>query len=323
MEVDQLVEATGIKSKDVKETPKKRIREPKKCAWVFTWNNYPTEWEDKLGKLPDRAYMVAGKELAPTTGTPHIQGYLRFHNGVTLTWLTKRIAGAHFAMAKGTDKDQDYCKKDGDFISYGAPSQQGKRTDIIAMRNAVLSGMNAREIFEQVAVNQQGLKIMDRAFDLFEPPRDPSWGEFKVSWWYGPTATGKTSRARREYPDYYFHTGDTMQWQQGFDGHRGMIIDDLRDTTCTYVYLLKLCQAFPLGAPFKGGMRQMTAMHIIITSCYSPVDAYRHTTESKSQLYRRITDLAYFPVYGKWEDQKIDLFGNITDNTRSGLSQRS
>lgn len=45
--------------------------------YVFTWNNYP---EDKCDEILKRSkykftYCIYGREVAPTTGTPHLQGY--------------------------------------------------------------------------------------------------------------------------------------------------------------------------------------------------------------------------------------------------------
>lgn len=52
---------------------------------MFTWNNYPDDWADVIkarveavrGKFP-RIRWIGGEEVAPTTGTPHIQGYIEF-----------------------------------------------------------------------------------------------------------------------------------------------------------------------------------------------------------------------------------------------------
>jgi hypothetical protein len=39
--------------------------------FVFTWNNYPSDYEDKLKAL-NASYLIAGREVAPTTGTKHL-----------------------------------------------------------------------------------------------------------------------------------------------------------------------------------------------------------------------------------------------------------
>jgi len=42
-------------------------------GWLFTWNNYPDTYRAALDELECR-YVCAGEEVAPTTGTPHLQG---------------------------------------------------------------------------------------------------------------------------------------------------------------------------------------------------------------------------------------------------------
>lgn len=46
-------------------------------AWCFTLNNYTDEEIRRLESL-ECERLVVGKEVAPTTGTPHLQGYIRF-----------------------------------------------------------------------------------------------------------------------------------------------------------------------------------------------------------------------------------------------------
>lgn len=56
-----------------------------KNRWMFTWNNYPLDWADVIkarveavrAKYPHLKW-IGGEEIAPTTGTPHIQGYIEF-----------------------------------------------------------------------------------------------------------------------------------------------------------------------------------------------------------------------------------------------------
>ena len=68
-----------------------------------------------------KCYIKYGKEVAPTTGMNHLQGYLimsdkRFMTGV------KRIVGnsAHIELMRGTIAQNDkYVEKEGDFYQLG------------------------------------------------------------------------------------------------------------------------------------------------------------------------------------------------------------
>lgn len=47
--------------------------------WLFTWNNYPENWVALMAPWIDVANQwIGGYEIAKTTGTPHIQGYIEF-----------------------------------------------------------------------------------------------------------------------------------------------------------------------------------------------------------------------------------------------------
>lgn len=81
-------------------------------------------------------YAIVGKEVAPTTGTPHLQGFinmqptaLRASDGTVGAWkkLFPFLARAHLETARGTDSaNNTYCSKDAVFLELGTPQQ--KRT---------------------------------------------------------------------------------------------------------------------------------------------------------------------------------------------------
>ena len=60
---------------------------------VFTCNNWSEDHIEKLKALPHVRYCCFGKEFAPTTGTPHLQGYIQFSTKVRLNSLKKKLKG--------------------------------------------------------------------------------------------------------------------------------------------------------------------------------------------------------------------------------------
>lgn len=99
--------------------------------WCFTINNPNADHFDRLARL-DCVYIVYGQETAPTTGTPHLQGFVIFERPVRRNYLTDEIGQGHYELTRGTSKQAaDYCKKEGNFEERGTfPASQGKRTDI-------------------------------------------------------------------------------------------------------------------------------------------------------------------------------------------------
>lgn len=67
----------------------------KKRRWRWTWNNY-TEADVKALMQPWELhnsidYLVFGYELAPTTGTPHLQGYVEFKGTTNYSMACTRL----------------------------------------------------------------------------------------------------------------------------------------------------------------------------------------------------------------------------------------
>lgn len=104
--------------------------------WVFTLNNYTQADQDALEALSNTdqvSYLVYGREVAPTTNTPHLQGYVIFTSAVRRSRAKSLLNNrAHLERAAGTPTQaSDYCKKDGDFSEYGnlPPATRGRRSD--------------------------------------------------------------------------------------------------------------------------------------------------------------------------------------------------
>lgn len=110
--------------------------------WVFTFNNYNDEDLARLrdlGRSERIQYMINGLEVAPTTGTQHVQGFIQFKRSIrghAVQRLISRRVRCHVERMKEhstPEANVTYCKKDGAFLEYGEliPSRscQGKRND--------------------------------------------------------------------------------------------------------------------------------------------------------------------------------------------------
>lgn len=100
-------------------TPPKN-KDTKARGWVFTLNNWtPEEYDKLLAQLSLRnAEYIIGKEVAPNTGTPHLQGALYFKNAVHFSAIKELMPRAHIEKMMGSKKqNMKYCGKSGDFVS--------------------------------------------------------------------------------------------------------------------------------------------------------------------------------------------------------------
>tara|TARA_A100001035_G_C27761984_1_gene491700 strand:- start:106 stop:642 length:537 start_codon:yes stop_codon:yes gene_type:complete len=96
----------------------------KKYGWVFTLNNYaegeiPLCRRDSAFKWvsrwvhPNLAYIGFGREVASSTGTPHLQGMVVFTRSVGIRTLKKLNERAHWQPMRGTfEEAQKYCSKE-------------------------------------------------------------------------------------------------------------------------------------------------------------------------------------------------------------------
>lgn len=105
--------------------------------FVFTHNNYTPADETRyreFGNSNDCVYLVYGREIAPTTNTPHLQGYVVFGSRQRIRGVRNRFPGAHIELARGNPEQcKNYSTKDGDFEEFGdftSITFQGKRNDI-------------------------------------------------------------------------------------------------------------------------------------------------------------------------------------------------
>lgn len=77
---------------------------PRGRSWVFTHNNYTDEDIRRYDSLKCERIFI-GKEVAPTTGTPHLQGFVRFAQPVRLSWWKNQFPKASARIRLGTEEE--------------------------------------------------------------------------------------------------------------------------------------------------------------------------------------------------------------------------
>lgn len=122
--------------------------------FCFTWFNYDEKSIEKLQNVEQIVYGICGKEIAPKTGTPHLQGYIELNRRYTIKSLQKVLKshciGVAIFVCKGSQKqNQDYCSKDGNAIEWGECMKQGKRNDIEYMKELIDEGADNIELWNE------------------------------------------------------------------------------------------------------------------------------------------------------------------------------
>lgn len=258
--------------------------------WCFTVNNYSdADIETIQGLSSLVVYSIVGKEVAGT-GTPHLQGYLYFSDAKSFQKIQKLLPkGTHIEKAKGTPTQaSEYCKKEGDFFEYGAlPEKQGKRTDLDIVREMVSQGKTMNDVID-VAKNFQAIRTAEVLMKYREPKRN--WKP-TVTWIFGPSGCGKTKMAHELHPDLYRKTNSSGKWFDGYDAHKHVLIDDVKETTREYYsFLLELLDRYEMRVETKGSSRQFVATDVLLTSIWSPEQLFGSFLGAV-ELVRRIDKL--------------------------------
>lgn len=123
--------------------------------WTLTLNNYNDEdierW-DSLVSSNKADYLCYQEEVAPTSGTRHLQGYVIFPKVIRLTGVKKALGRAvHAVRSNGSPSaNRTYCSKAGgtNFKEFGLfpdDSRKGKRYDLEEFKRAVEDGLRCRK----------------------------------------------------------------------------------------------------------------------------------------------------------------------------------
>ena len=85
--------------------------------WCFTYSNYSVSGLDTIISTfcSKCSKYIVGEEIAPTTGTPHLQGWIKLKSKKRPTSL-KLPKQIHWEKAKGSEDDNfTYCSKEGKY----------------------------------------------------------------------------------------------------------------------------------------------------------------------------------------------------------------
>lgn len=260
--------------------------------FVFTLNNYTEEDVERLTKFPCR-YIVFAKEIAPTTGTPHLQGYCELEDQLSLKKI-KALTNdkIHVKPRLGTQKQAiDYIKFPESLQSetskgklnplpdmlfeVGEPKRQGVRNDLDIARSLLKSGRALDPFDDNYTIGVQ------KAYEAIQKyvPYAGNYSKPRVVWHYGEGGSGKTKRA------YEISIGSVYKcdllrygWLDGYNGHETIIIDDVevndKNREMWFATLLMMTDRYPLRMNVKGTSVHYHPKLVIITSQHPPYSMF-------------------------------------------------
>jgi len=342
----------GKKRKAPPKTTTRLPEGPKSHAWCFTWNN-PTEAGDaliaRLESTPGIRYAVFQLEQGES-GTPHFQGYIYCPNGKTLKTLKNQIGSEpHWETARaGTQVNIRYCTKCCDQChelkrlgvcgntarlsgpwTFGQPPTQGKRNDLVGVKDALLRGATRAEILDEFPdVMIKYPKNLDyvRRFIQKGTGDYPRTARLSI----GPTRFGKTWDATRAPGTNSFDEDCWMKkdtkWFDTYSGETKVVWDDFAGaaSAVTLTSLLQLLDNYRHLGETKGGWEWWLAKEIWFTSNIHPFLWYewKNRRAQLDALAARFTEVRIYTGPGKYNplrgvDEIKDFF---TDPVKYGYS---
>lgn len=247
--------------------------------FCFTLNNpvvSTEEWVDKFFEDEKPVFIIAGYEIAPKTGTPHLQGFCAFSIRRRYTGMATKY-NASFRVAKGgLAANIDYCSKDGKVYERGERDdvavQGGKRTnkeEAVIILNDIMTKRSRRELIREMPWQWRQINALnDERPDRSEAP--------KVLYIHGATGHGKTTTTKKvlnELGISAYWKPSAIKWWNGYDHQDCVILEEF--TSCfNCTTFLQLCDETPMCVEFKGGMLKFDSKYIIILSNTAPDDQY-------------------------------------------------
>lgn len=240
--------------------------------WCFTLNNYTEAELDEIAHLvPDKlSYVAYAKETAPTTGTPHLQGFLRSAKKCRMSGLSKLMPRASFSIMKGTiPQNITYCSKEAPLLEIGErprDAREAGKQEKERWKRARLAIEENRldEVPDDIYIRYVNSIPKIQALARKNPGPIDTLDNY---WYYGKTGSGKSTKAMT-HGEYYRKACN--KWWCGYKDEPVVIIDDIGRT---HEYLgdhLKIwADHNDFRAETKGGSIIIRPKTIVVTSNYS------------------------------------------------------
>nr|QXP07998.1 MAG: replication associated protein [Arizlama virus] len=242
--------------------------------FIWRYSNYVPDYKERLDLIVCR-FIAWGEEICPSTGTPHLQGFICFDHAKKEK-AVKLLFGdwnVHIEIMKGRiDQNEKYCSKEGSYQTRGVkPVSAARKGEMEKERwDAALVSMKAGRLDElpsDILIRFYGTaKTIARDYMSPLPSLDSTCGIYI----YGVAGVGKSHYARElsggdPYPKMM------NKWWCGYQGHEWVVLDDIDPDHAKFMtYFLKIwTDKYSFVAESKNGTMMIRPKNFIVTSQYS------------------------------------------------------
>lgn len=266
------------------------------------------------------SFCVFQPEIAPETGTYHLQGYAEFAQKVSLAAVRKHFGdGVYAQVARGTPEQCiAYCTKEDSRVDGGETVRFGKPMELNEKGGTAGSRTDWKDALEMLESNALPISVVrkhphmlpcvralhhTRTEILREQTRHRKT-EVLVLW--GSPDSGKSTtafelaRAKGEF--FNLMTNSNALWWDGYDPlrHHTVVLDEFTGGKCPLTYLNMMLDRHPMQVEWKGGSYPFLAKRVIITSNYHPKSWYDFENPEKRlcwpALLRRLETIVRFDI---------------------------
>lgn len=291
---------------------------------------------EKLSKYKTFQFCCAGEEVCPDTGNIHYQSFLQMKKCISRKDLQRYTGYQNWCepMKGKASEASEYCEKgrqsheewekEGHFgPNYGVGAKvhnwgeifikeekQGKRNDLLDIRNRTLAGEEITDLLEDGLINnQQQLRFAENLQKYRKVKRRETPEVYSL---FGSSGTGKSFFCEKIAPDAFWCNDPALKWWDGYMGQEEVVIDEFRGG-CPLSWLLRILDSKPLRVETKGGTVDFVPKRIFITSHRNLEEVYHNCGENLDQLNGRITHHIFSDLeFGKKDWRKERKLGGNT-----------
>jgi hypothetical protein len=267
--------------------------------FIFTHNNYAdTNVEDTI----ECRFIAYSKEVAPTTGTPHLQGYICFSNARYINSVREQLIGSHVEPMRGSiSQNQTYISKLADPLERGDKplfnDDKGRANQLRWHRTRELAQQNRLDEVDADLYVKHYMTLKRIASDFHEKPQHLDTSKPGI-WIYGATRTGKTHAVHAAYPTLF--EKDFTVWWDGYTNEETVLLNDM-DPSHKWLFseLKRWVDKWTFPARYKGvSSKVIRPRRIIVTSNYK-IDEIWDDQITRDCLHGRFIEIE------KFRDQNI------------------
>lgn len=262
--------------------------------YCFTINNYTLNEIDFLENKLNYSYLIYGYEKGEN-GTEHLQGYIEFSSCKRFNTLKRELPRAHLEPRRGSQKQAiEYCKKEGEWLEFGCKKEQGRRTDLQGLMQAIKEETPHLQIMEeQPEVYSRNIRFVDRYQALMDKEQTKAFRQVETHViWNEQGGIGKSRKAREEDPDIFEVNPEDAFPFDGYAGEKTILLEDFEGGGIKYKHLLKILDGYQLRVNVKGGHRYARWNKVFITANKHPKEWYQ--VGLTQPLARRLTNIEHF-----------------------------